>query len=216
MTARLPTQLTTFTGAPLPLPAMPQDRLLTVNIEQIPLFKDILGVPGIHIKPLRLDAGRVEWVFMPVCAPGCSLPLHYHTGPAQVYTLSGRWCYREYPDQPQTAGSYLYEPVGSVHTFYCPEDNTEDTVVIAWLEGARGGFCFVRAGRLGAHLLLPGRQHRRHGRHRLARRRAGQLQRRRHVPLAHRRGPGPAPDRNRGGSARDGPGRLHPRPRRRR
>ena len=51
---------------------------------------------------------------MAVCAPGCALPLHYHTGPAQVYTLSGRWCYREYPDQPQTAGSYLYEPVGSV------------------------------------------------------------------------------------------------------
>ena len=140
MTARLPTQLTTTTGAPLPLPAMPQDRLLTVNIEQIPLFKDILGVPGIHIKPLRLDAERGEWVFMAVCAPGCALPLHYHTGPAQVYTLSGRWCYREYPDQPQTAGSYLYEPVGSVHTFYCPEDNTEDTVVIAWLEGAQVSF----------------------------------------------------------------------------
>jgi hypothetical protein len=57
-----------------------------------------------------------------------------------VYTLSGRWCYREYPDQPQVAGSYLYEPVGSVHTFYCPEDNTEDTVVIAWLEGAQVSF----------------------------------------------------------------------------
>ena len=57
-----------------------------------------------------------------------------------MYTLPGRWCYREYPDQPQTAGSYLYEPVGSVHTFYCPEDNTEDTVVIAWLEGAQVSF----------------------------------------------------------------------------
>src|SRR5678815_3201286 len=79
MNARLPTQLTTYTGAPLPLPAMPQDRLLTVNIEQIPLFKEILGVPGIHIKPLRLDAERGEWVFMAVCAPGCALPLHYPT-----------------------------------------------------------------------------------------------------------------------------------------
>ena len=62
MTARLPTQLTTTTGAPLPLPAMPQDQLLTVNIEQIPLFKDILGVPGIHIKPLRLDAEQVLYL----------------------------------------------------------------------------------------------------------------------------------------------------------
>ena len=73
-------------------------------------------------------------------APGCALPLHYHTGPAQVWTIQGRWMYREYPDQPQTAGSYLYEPGGSVHTFYCPEDNTEDTVALAWIEGAQVSF----------------------------------------------------------------------------
>ena len=57
-----------------------------------------------------------------------------------MYTFSGRWRYREYPDQPQTAGSYLYEPGGSVHTFYCPEDNTEDTVVLLWMEGAQISF----------------------------------------------------------------------------
>ncbi|HEX7425957.1 MAG TPA: hypothetical protein VF328_02935, partial [Mycobacterium sp.] len=28
----------------------------------------------------------------------------------------------------------------SVHTFYCPEDNTEDTVVRLWMEGAQIGF----------------------------------------------------------------------------
>ena len=77
---------------------------------------------------------------MAVLEPGCTLPVHYHTGTAQVYTLSGCWKYREYPDQPQTAGCYLYEPAGSAHTFYCPEDNTEDTVVIAWIEGAQVGF----------------------------------------------------------------------------
>ena len=136
MTARLPTQLTTVTGAALPLPAMPQDKLLSVNVERIPLLKDLLGVPGIHIKPLRLDPERNEWVFMAVLAPGCTLPLHYHTGPAQVYTLSGRWCYREYPDQPQTAGSYLYEPAGSVHTLVVPEENTEPTDVFFAIWGA--------------------------------------------------------------------------------
>ena len=138
MTARLPTQLTTTTGAPLPLPAMPQDRLLTVNIEQIPLIKDVF--PGIHIQPLRLDPERGEWVILATLAPGCSLPLHYHTGTAQVWTIQGRWLYREYPDQPQAAGSYLYEPAGSVHTFYCPEDNTEDTITLAWIEGAQVSF----------------------------------------------------------------------------
>jgi 2,4'-dihydroxyacetophenone dioxygenase len=138
MTTKALTQPKTMSGAPLPLPALPQDALLCVNIEQIPLVRNVF--PGIHIKPLRLDVERGEWVFMAVAEPGCSLPVHYHTGPAQVWTISGCWKYREYPDQPQTAGTYLYEPAGSAHTFYCPEDNTEDTVVIAWIEGAQVGF----------------------------------------------------------------------------
>ena len=140
MSARLPTQLTTTTGAPLPLPAMPQDRLLTVNIEQIPLFKDILGVPGIHIKPLRLDLEAGGRVVLATFSPGAKIPLHYHTGVAEVYTMSGRWYYLEYPDQPQTAGSYMYEPAGSVHTFVCPESNTEDTVLFIRVEGANINF----------------------------------------------------------------------------
>ena len=133
-----PTTLTTVSGSPLPLVALPQTELLTVNIDQIPLLKDLL--PGIHIQPLRLDLESGEWVFLATLAPGCALPLHYHTGTAQVWTIQGRWEYREYPDQPQMAGSYLYEPGGSVHTFFCPEDNTEDTIALAWIEGAQVSF----------------------------------------------------------------------------
>ncbi|GAB7540872.1 hypothetical protein [Cupriavidus sp. 8B] len=73
MTVRLPTQLTTSTGAKLPLPALPQDKLLAVNIEQIPLIKDVF--PGIHIQPLRLAPERGEWVFMAIVEPGRSLDL---------------------------------------------------------------------------------------------------------------------------------------------
>ena len=140
MTATIsPGMTTTGSGVPLPVVALPQGELLTVNIADIPLFKDIVG-PGIHIQPLRLDPERGEWVFLATLAPGCELPIHYHTGTAEVYTFSGCWRYAEYPDQPQTAGDYLYEPGGSVHTFYCPEDNTEDTVVLLWMEGAQIGF----------------------------------------------------------------------------
>jgi 2,4'-dihydroxyacetophenone dioxygenase len=130
---------TSYSGAPLPVVALPQGELLTVNIDQIPMLKDLVA-PGIHIQPLRLDPERGEWVFLATLAPGCELPLHYHTGPAQVWTIQGRWLYREYPDQPQTAGSYLYEPGGSVHTFYTPADNTEDTIALAWIEGAQVSF----------------------------------------------------------------------------
>ena len=129
----------TTSGAPLPLVAQPQDDLLSVNIADIPLLKDAFA-PGIHFQPLRLDTEHGQSVLMATLAPGCELPIHYHTGTAEVYTLKGRWLYREYPDQPQTAGSYLFEPSGSVHTFITPDTNTEDTVLFLRVEGANINF----------------------------------------------------------------------------
>jgi 2,4'-dihydroxyacetophenone dioxygenase len=140
MTATLtPGIATTGTGTALPLVALPQDDILTVNVNDIPLLKDA-AVPGVHIQTLRLDPQRGELVVLATIAPGVELPVHYHTGTAEVYTLSGRWEYREYPHQPQIAGSYLYEPVGTVHTFFTPEDNAEDTVVVWWMQGAQVSF----------------------------------------------------------------------------
>ena len=81
-----PGMFRTNSGVPLPLVALPQDDLLTVNIDQIPLLKDAMG-PGIHIKPLRLDPEKGQVVLMATMAPGCLLPIHYHTGTAEVYTL---------------------------------------------------------------------------------------------------------------------------------
>ena len=134
-----PGPATTHTGSPLPLVALPQGDLLTVNEAEIPLVRDTLG-EGIHVKPLRLDLENNEWVVLATFAPGAEIQLHYHTGPAEVYTLSGRWQYREHPDQPQTAGSYLYEPGGSVHTFITPEDNDEDTVIFVRVAGSNINF----------------------------------------------------------------------------
>ena len=138
MTA-MPSPAKLKSGAPLPLIALPQGELLTVNVDQIPLLKDALG-PGIDLQPLRLDPEQGQWVLLATLKPGCSLPIHYHTGTTEVYTIKGRWEYAEYPNQPQIAGSYLYEPGGSVHTFFCPKENTEDTVVVVWLNGAQ--VCF--------------------------------------------------------------------------
>jgi len=134
-----PELMTTSTGALLPLVALPQGELLSVNEANIPLINDALG-EGVHFKPLRLDLEAGVWVVLAVIAPGRSLPLHYHTGIAEGYTLAGSWHYLEYPDQLQTAGSYLYEPAGSVHTFVCPESNTEDTVLFIRVEGGNVNF----------------------------------------------------------------------------
>ena len=128
----MPGPTTTSSGNPLPCVAVPQGELLTVNENNIPLLRDSLA-PGVHVKPLRLDLGAGCWVVLATFSPGAQVPLHYHTGIAEVYTLSGRWHYAEYSDQPQTAGSYLFEPAGSVHTFITPESNTEDTCCLSAL-----------------------------------------------------------------------------------
>ena len=134
-----PGPATTSSGSVLPLVALPQGELLTINEKKIPLLTDTLG-PGIHVKPLRLDLEAGCWVVLATFSPGAVVPLHYHTGIAEVYTMAGSWHYLEYPDQPQTAGSYMYEPAGSVHTFVCPETNTEDTVLFIRVEGANINF----------------------------------------------------------------------------
>ena len=134
-----PTTSTTITGADLPLVALPQTELLTVNLDESPWLEESLA-PGVKVKPLRLDVEAGIWVIMASFQPGSRVPLHYHTGVAEVFTLSGRWNYLEYPDQPQTAGSYLYEPAGSVHTLDVPADNTEDTLMFIRVQGANVNF----------------------------------------------------------------------------
>jgi hypothetical protein len=53
-----------------------------------------------------------------------------------AFTQSGSWYYLEYPDSVNRAGSYLFEPAGSVHTLHVPETNTEDTDVWFTIHGA--------------------------------------------------------------------------------
>jgi quercetin dioxygenase-like cupin family protein len=118
---------------------MPHGELLTVNERKLPRIENAFG-PGVHFKPLRVDVEAGVWVVLGIFSPGAVVPLHYHTGIAETYTLAGSWHYLEYPDQMQTPGSYLYEPGGSVHTFVCPDTNTEDTVLLVRAEGANINF----------------------------------------------------------------------------
>lgn len=129
----------TVSGAELPLVALPQASLLSVSIEDSPVLRDALG-QGVSLRVLRLDLERNEWVVEIHFAPGFEAAIHYHTGPAEAYTLKGRWFYKEYPDEAQCAGSYLYEPGGSVHTFTVPDDNTEETVLLVRVAGSNISF----------------------------------------------------------------------------
>lgn len=67
--------------------------------------------------------------------PGRTIQRHKHTGEIFAFTLAGSWRYLEYPEI-NTAGSYLYEPAGSVHTLHFPETNSGITDIWFVLHGA--------------------------------------------------------------------------------
>jgi quercetin dioxygenase-like cupin family protein len=90
---------------------------------------------GIELKLLRVSLPTGVWVVRNRFAPGVELPVHKHTGQVEGFTLAGRWHYREY-DFYSTAGSYIHEPAGSIHTLHVPEDNTGPTDVLFIIEGA--------------------------------------------------------------------------------
>ena len=98
-----------------------QASLLTVDTNTAPVVVDTL--PGVDVWPLFLDAEKGVWVLRAKFKPGLTLPKHFHTGEVHFYTTAGKWYYLEHQDRPQTAGSYLYEPGGSIHTFHCPADS---------------------------------------------------------------------------------------------
>ena len=70
---------------------------------------------GTHLQLLQVNVEAGLWVIRTRFEPGVVVPTHKHTGEVFAFTISGSWHYREYPEV-NVAGSYLYEPAGSVHT----------------------------------------------------------------------------------------------------
>lgn len=115
-----------------------QDHLLTLHTENQTVVKDVL--PGVHIFPLMLDPENGVWVIRAQFEPGVTLPKHFHTGIVHLYTMSGCWHYIEYPEDKQVAGSYLFEPGGSIHTFHTPETNEGITDTFMVVTGSNVNF----------------------------------------------------------------------------
>ena len=84
---------------------------------------------------LHVDVEGALWVIRTRIKPGTTVQRHKHTGEVFAFTIAGAWKYLEYPEV-NTAGSYLYEPAGSVHTLHVPEDNEGITDVWFAIRGA--------------------------------------------------------------------------------
>lgn len=91
-----------------------------IGADELP-FVDIGD--GSKLKVLQVKLGEGLWIIENIFNAGYEVQTHRHTGPVFGYTTSGGWKYKEY-DYVNRAGSFLYEPAGSVHTLQCIEDDT--------------------------------------------------------------------------------------------
>jgi len=91
-----------------------------VGADELP-FVDIGD--GNLLKVIQVKEREGLWIVENVFQKGFEVQKHRHTGPVWGYTTSGAWKCKEY-DYVNHAGSFLYEPAGSVHTLQCIEDDT--------------------------------------------------------------------------------------------
>lgn len=84
-------------------------------------FVEIGGGNKLRVLQVKVEEGL--WIVENIFQSGFAVQTHRHTGPVWGYTTSGAWKYKEY-DYVNRAGSFLYEPAGSVHTLTCVEDDT--------------------------------------------------------------------------------------------
>ena len=79
---------------------------------------------GNKMKVLQVKEREGLWIIENIFQSGFAVQTHRHTGPVWGYTTTGAWKYAEY-DYVNRAGSFLYEPAGSIHTLTCIEDDTQ-------------------------------------------------------------------------------------------
>jgi len=91
-----------------------------VGADELP-WADIGGGNKLRLLQLREKEGL--WIVENIFQKGFDVQTHRHTGPVWGYTVSGAWKYKEY-DYVNRAGSFLYEPAGSIHTLQAIEDDT--------------------------------------------------------------------------------------------
>ena len=91
-----------------------------IGADELP-FVEIGG--GNKLKVIQVKPEEGLWIVENIFQAGYEVQKHRHTGPVYAYTTSGAWKYKEY-DYVNRAGSFLYEPAGSVHTLQAVEDNT--------------------------------------------------------------------------------------------
>lgn len=90
----------------------------------------------VRLQLVHVDLGAGVWTVRNQFPPGVTITKHRHTGHVLAFTQTGSWHYLESPEALNTAGSFLYEPAGSVHTLHVPQTNKGPTDVWFTVTGA--------------------------------------------------------------------------------
>ncbi|MDQ0218141.1 cupin domain-containing protein [Peribacillus cavernae] len=102
-----------------------------ININDIPWIPQS---DRVWFKPLRFDLTTGSWINLLKVKPGGAVNRHRHTGgKVMAYTLQGQWRYLE-REWVATAGSYVFEPPGDIHTLLV--DGDEEMITLFILEGS--------------------------------------------------------------------------------
>ena len=89
------------------------------------------AMAGVWMRPLLFDTVRGAWVNVVRIRKQGFISRHAHPAPVHGYVISGRWRYAE-RDWVATAGSYLFEPPGDVHTLI---GEGAESVTLFWITG---------------------------------------------------------------------------------
>jgi 2,4'-dihydroxyacetophenone dioxygenase len=70
---------------------------------------------GVWFRPLRISPELGSWTNLLRVTRKGTVSLHRHLGPVEAWVLAGQWRYLEH-DWTASAGDYVYEPAGDIHT----------------------------------------------------------------------------------------------------
>ena len=89
------------------------------------------AMAGVWMRPLLFDTVRGAWVNVVRIRKQGFISRHAHPAPVHGYVIAGRWRYAE-RDWVATAGSYVFEPPGDVHTLI---GEGAESVTLFWITG---------------------------------------------------------------------------------
>lgn len=104
-------------------PAVPEDERLWV-----------LQAENVWFRPLMLNTVNGEWVNLLRVRKSGVLSRHRHPAPVHGYVIKGAWRYLEH-DWVASAGTYVFEPPGEVHTLVCDE-GVDEMITLFHVSGA--------------------------------------------------------------------------------